>query len=187
MHPPEFIADVLGAVRAALETGDLEHLDQRLDAVTQRALAASARTTPVHRVTKVDEDRQLVYGWALVSTERGASIVDLQDDVVDTDDLRDTAHAFVKGDRTLGRMHVQMGVGEVVESVVFTKALQDALGIDLGCEGWFIGVHVTDPETWQSVKKGELTMFSIGGSGVREPLVKGMRRPITFREALRHA
>ena len=183
--PPDLLDHVLDSVldcvRDAAHDGDLEKLDRALSDVTTQLRTSSPTTT--HAVTKLDEERQLVYGWALVSTEHGEELVDRQDDVVSTDDLRDAAHDFIKGDRTLGRMHRTMGVGEVVESVVLSKGLQRALGIDLGVEGWFVGVHVSDPETWQSVKKGELRMFSIGGSGERTAFDKRGAKVTLFREA----
>jgi len=128
----------------------------------------------------------LVYGWALVTKDGGEDVQDLQDDLVDGEEIRETAHAFIKGERVLGRMHTLMGVGEVVESVVLTKDIQDALGIDLGVEGWFVGVHVTDDDTWSRVQKGELRMFSIGGTGERHPVIaKRAGGAVLFAEAYR--
>ena len=63
---------------------------------------------------------------------------------------------------------IYKGGAELVESVVFSKALQDALGIDLGCEGWFGGFRITDENLLAKIEKGEYSMFSIGGSGIRE-------------------
>ena len=79
-------------------------------------------------------------------------------------------------------MHAVIGVGEVVESVVLSKDLQQALGINLGIEGWFVGVHVQDADTWARVQKGELTMFSIGGTGERTPLTTRRQKAALFSE-----
>lgn len=124
---------------------------------------------PVAPVLKVDEDKQLVYGWASVWSVGGRPVVDKQGDVMFTDDVRDAAHGFMKDARTAGEMHALDGVGTVVESVLLDKGMQDALGIDLGMEGWWIGVKVDNPEVWAKVKNGTYRAFSIGGVGTREP------------------
>jgi hypothetical protein len=64
-------------------------------------------------------------------------------------------------------MHSGGQIGEVVESLVFTKDVQDALGISLGKIGWFIGVKINDQDLFNKFKTGEYSMFSIGGRGHR--------------------
>ena len=44
-----------------------------------------------------------------------------------------------------------------------------SMGMDDGRHGWFVGMKIHDEETWQKIKSGELSMFSIGGKGVRTP------------------
>lgn len=34
--------------------------------------------------------------------------------------------------------------------------------------GWWIGFRVTDDDVWEKVKSGEYSMFSIGGTAIRE-------------------
>ena len=62
------------------------------------------------------------------------------------------------------------GGAELVESVIFTKDLQDSLGIDLGKEGWFVGFRITDDNLLQKVQDGTYTMFSIGGVCTKEDI-----------------
>lgn len=120
---------------------------------------------------KINEEKRIVYGWASVITKNGQPIEDLQGDVISPEDLLEAAHDFMLGEQEAGLMHVvKTGIGKIVESVVLTKDLQKALGIDLGMEGWFIGVKVSDDATWNAVKKGGLRAFSIGGSGEREKI-----------------
>lgn len=119
---------------------------------------------------KRDDEKQIVWGWASVVTEGHKPVVDRQGDLISVDDIQKAAHDFMAFYRTGGEMHEKMGIGTVIESVVFTKALQDALGIDLGREGWFVGMRVDDPKVWQAVKNGEYRGFSIGGSGVRKDM-----------------
>jgi hypothetical protein len=122
---------------------------------------------------KSDEDQRMAWGWASVTTLNGQPLEDLQGDVIETEELQKAVHEFVRKKRVMGEMHTIIGTGDIVDSIVLTKDLQRAMGIDLGKEGWFVGVHVTNDSTWSKVKKGELRGFSLGGFGVRE-LMKSM-------------
>jgi hypothetical protein len=52
--------------------------------------------------------------------------------------------------------------------MVFTAQKQEALGIDLGKVGWFIGMKIYDDKIWRQVKEGKFPAFSIGGLAQRE-------------------
>lgn len=121
-------------------------------------------------ILKVSDDEQrLVLGWASVIEEAGKSVVDSQGDVIDEDTLLKAAHGFILDARAGKLMHQGKRVGDVVESIVFTKDLQKALGIDLGKIGWLITYKVRDEELWKEVKAGKYPAFSIGGLGRRVP------------------
>lgn len=119
--------------------------------------------------TKAVDEQRVVYGWASMSTNGDSHLSDLQGDKIAVADLVKAAHEFITHSRTGGDLHEVMGVGRVVESLVFTPEVQKALGIDLGKVGWMIGMHVTDEGVWKRVKDGELKAFSIGGSATRVP------------------
>ena len=141
-----------------------------------KALLRAARVTKRDNtdifvpIVKADAKEQVVYGWASPVKELGSEIIDRQGDVIDMGEVRQAAHEFMLHKRVGGSMHKQFDVGQVVESVVFDSDIQKALGIDLPYEGWFIGVKVSKKEDWDKVVSGEYTGFSIGGSGVREPM-----------------
>jgi cation transport regulator ChaB len=131
-------------------------------------------TTDLNPVTlnaeihKTNEDKRLVYAWASVVTKGGKPVADLQGDIVTVDELEKAAHGFMLNSREAGEMHIKTtGIGKVVESVVLSKALQEALGVDLGQEGWLVVMKIEDDAVWERVKKGELSMLSIGGRGRR--------------------
>jgi hypothetical protein len=118
---------------------------------------------------KSNEEKQMVYGYASVIEKDGKPVVDLQGDVIDDEDmLVKAAHDFMRQYREGHELHWGKQTGEIVESVVFTKQLQDALAIDLGQVGWYIGYKVNDSTVWDMVKKGVYKAFSIGGDGIRE-------------------
>lgn len=122
-------------------------------------------------ITKTDDDRRTVYGWASVVTKGGEDVTDRQGDVIDEVDLLDAAEEFMLSSREAGDNHGRTtGVGRAVASLVFTTDLQKALGIDLGKVGWLVGFRVDDDRVWQMVKSGEYSMFSIGGRARREAI-----------------
>jgi hypothetical protein len=124
------------------------------------------------QITKVHDDQQLVYGWAsVIENPDGTPHIDQQGDVLDEAELMKAAHAFMNV-RELGESHRTVtGLGKIVESLVVTKALKTALNLPASTPtGWLIGVRVESPDVWARVKAGELTAFSIGGTGVREPM-----------------
>ena len=69
-------------------------------------------------------------------------------------------------------MHERDGVGHIVESMVFTPEKIEKLGLkpDAMPIGWWVGFKVEDDEVWEGVKSGLYKMFSIRGTGIREPI-----------------
>lgn len=120
-------------------------------------------------IKKIDEDEQLVFGWFSVVEQNGELIKDHEGDYIEPIQLEKAAYRYVLDARIAGDSHIRKGVGQLVESIVFTKDKQEALGIDLGYVGWWGGFHIDDDEVWKKIKKGEYLMFSIGGTGQRVP------------------
>ena len=118
-------------------------------------------------IEKALDDQQLVYGWASVVEENGVPVVDYHGDMIDVADLVKAAHGFITDHRVSKVMHDGEPVGKFVESMVFTKEVQKALGIDLKKVGWFVGLQVESKAIWKMVKDGTLPMFSIGGRAKR--------------------
>ncbi len=114
-------------------------------------------------ITKLDEDKRLAFGWFSVIEENGKTVVDHDGDVIMEDTLVEAAHNHVMDSRAGKVMHSGKRIADLVESIVFTKDLQEALGIDLGKIGWFGAVKIRDEAVWKKVKSGELSAFSIGG------------------------
>lgn len=121
------------------------------------------RTVPI---SKMDEDQRLVFGWASVIEENGKPVVDQQGDIISERELENAFYGFAKDARIAGEMHDRIGVGDLVECVVFTRDKQEALGVDLGKVGAWVGFRL-EPEVFAKVKSGEYRAFSIGGRGAR--------------------
>ena len=135
-------------------------------------------------IVKLDGEQQMAFGWFSVVKVGDRSIVDTQDDLITPETIEASAYKFVLDSRKGGEMHEPgsdgkiRGVGRLVESVVFTAEKVNAMvsslaqqgvvaTIDLGCEAWWGGFLISDPDTWDKVKTGELRAWSIGGRGKR--------------------
>lgn len=122
------------------------------------------------KVAKVKEDEGLVSGWASIAVQSDGSLpLDWQDDIIMPETLEKAAVNFMMDYRGSGVMHEGEVKGIVVESIVFTKAKQAAIGIPEGTvpEGWFITVKVLDKSVFELVKSGIFRMFSIQGNAKR--------------------
>jgi len=123
-------------------------------------------------ITKIDDDKRLVFGWAsIIKDVDGRVLLDRQDDYIDDEEeLEKAAYTYVLHSRDGGEMHVRKGVSTMVESVVLSKEKQAALGIPEGVVpvGWWIGFRVNDDRVWDQVKKGDYMGFSVHGTGQRQ-------------------
>lgn len=124
-------------------------------------------------ISKLHEERRVAYGWFSVIEEDGRSLIDKQGDVIKADELVGAVHDFILNVRAGKVMHRGERVGDVVESLVLTKDVQKALGVELpnGRVGWFGAIKFHNDDAWERVKSGELRAFSIGGTGVRRSMV----------------
>lgn len=146
---------------------------QTFNDLIKKSRADPERSGGRFTIQKVDEDKRLVFGWANVSvTVDGEQVVDYQEDLIDPDVLETATYKFVELYRDGGEMHERTGVAVLVESVILTEEKQAAMGLaaDTLPVGWWVGFRVTDDDVWQKVKNGEYSMFSIGGTAVREEI-----------------
>lgn len=121
-------------------------------------------------IIKSDPDQQLVWGWAYVSTVKGVLSLDHSGECIRPEELVKAATNFMLDVRVAKAMHQGSKVGEVVHSLPLTKELSEALGIQTDREGWVLCMKIHDPNTWELVKSGKLSAFSIGGRALRESL-----------------
>ena len=124
---------------------------------------------------KFDDEKKIAFGWGYVAKDRsGRQIVDFSGDVVTQGHyLEDAAYDFVVRSRAGDARHDSKPVATLVESVVFTPEKLRAMGVPEGVlpsAGWWTGMKVLDPQTWDDVRSGKLKAFSVGGRGVRVDL-----------------
>ena len=121
-------------------------------------------------VAKLDDEQQIVTGWALILTDaQGRSVVDSQGDMIAVAELEKAAHELVLsgGAGKTDDMHERFGVGDVVESLVVTAEKRKALGLGDGPDGWAVTMKIRDAKTWADVKAGRKLELSIYGSARR--------------------
>lgn len=125
-----------------------------------------------YSISKIDNDRRLVFGWAQVAKDKdGNVILDHDGDFIDDiEHLENAAYDFVLKSRDGGVDHVRRGVSTLVESVMLTKEKMAAMGIPEGHvpEAWWVGFKVHDDTIWKGVKEGRYKMFSVHGKGKRK-------------------
>lgn len=128
----------------------------------------------VAEIQKTVPEEQLVFGWSYVS-DKGDSIdvVDHSGESMEIAELEKAAYGFnLLEKRSTGEMHLKADLGDLVESMVFTKEKYAAMGIEPEGRplGWWVGFKVKDSELWKGIKEGKFSMFSIEGSAVREAI-----------------
>jgi nitrite reductase/ring-hydroxylating ferredoxin subunit len=124
------------------------------------------------KVAKTDDSLGLVFGYAFSSSLDGGATphVDYQDDTIDPDFLK-CAMEFVAGGGATDVNHDGAQDGRVVFAWPLLPEINKALGIEAKTIGLAVAIKPS-AETYQAFKRGELTGFSIEGTGYREQLDK---------------
>jgi hypothetical protein len=135
------------------------------DAVTEKS---EIRIMMKADVIEFSEDQRIVWGWGSVTTVKGKDLVDIQNDVIESEELVRATSEFMEDVRTAKAMHDGNAVGTVLHSLPLTYELAETLGLQTEKEGWIVGVKINDDGVWARVKSGELGAFSIGGTAKRE-------------------
>lgn len=126
--------------------------------------------------SKMDEDRRQVFGWATIVKKDGQDVVDLQGDYISIEEIEKSAYEYVVKSRKGGNQHKRAGAepfhaADMIESFIVTPEKVEKMGLPEDTPlGWWVGFKVNDEDTWQQVKSGERTGFSIHGRGIREPV-----------------
>ena len=122
------------------------------------------------KITKVDEDLGLVFGWALICTEDGEPYFDLQKDHALEKAMVRATTRFMKSGRAAKEMHRGGERGAVVHSMPMTQEIAEAFGITTKTTGWMVAM-APDEEMLAKFKSGELSGFSIGGRRIKDRIV----------------
>ena len=121
-------------------------------------------------ICKFDNKQGIVYAWGVVSTVDDEPYYDLHGDYIPEDTLQKAVDNFSlrRINKSVKEMHDGDEKGKIVSSLVLTKELQKAFGIECNKTGWLVGIKVTDKEVLKKCREGVYTGFSIGGFGVAD-------------------
>lgn len=137
-------------------------------------------------ISKADDAKQQVFGWANVSVfkDDGEPLTDHHSHVIYPDELETAAYEFVLAYRDTGDMHGGDATGQLIESVMFTPEKLEAMGfakdvhptVEMDGErrpieaAWWVGFHIQDPETYSKIRTQARRMFSIQGTAKLEEI-----------------
>ncbi len=108
-------------------------------------------------------DQQIVYG--VVSEP---NVIDLQGDRLSESEIRKACHSFMQTSQRIGKEHSGPAKASIIESYIAPTNFK-CNGQKVRKGSWVMAVKIHDPSLWQAVKKGDITGFSIAGTGTRTP------------------
>ncbi|UQZ34597.1 terminase [Paenibacillus sp. PK3_47] len=119
------------------------------------------------QIAKIDDDKRIVKGVVYQP-----DVADAHDDQMDEVEIEKAAHLFMEKQHTynIDKQHdLEADKGFVIESYIAPCDM--TLGEQQIAKGsWVAAVKVTDDDTWNAIKKGEITGFSMWGVGKREEI-----------------
>lgn len=128
-------------------------------------------------IKKYDEEQRIVFCIVYSPDE-----ADTQGDIASADVIKDAAYNFMRAARTnnVDKQHDFIpDEGFVAESWIVKE--NDSIFPDEPAGSWAVGIKVENEETWQAVKKGEITGLSLAGLAVIEEATKQFD-PITEKQ-----
>lgn len=120
-------------------------------------------------ISKRNDEKRQVFGWASVVEIDGVPVVDYQNDYLAVETIEKAAYDYVHSSRRGGDMHTPgKTVSHLIESFMVTPEKKELLKLPPETPtGWWVGFQVDDDEAWELVKAGKRPEFSIHGSGTR--------------------
>lgn len=118
------------------------------------------------KVLKVDAGRRLVFGYAMVSVDKGRLYVDSDKSYIPQDVVFDSAIDFMLHSRKSDEMHDERTKGDVLFAWPFLDGIGDQFPLPAdGTRGLAIGVQF-QPAVFAKFESGEYTGFSTGGNAM---------------------
>ncbi len=131
--------------------------------------AAFSRTTKLLKadteVLAAEAEERFVLGVVLEP-----DVVDSQSDTYSAEEVRQAAHKYLEDFGNLGLQHKQMITGKIKIAESYIAPCEMKLGdTTIKAGTWLMAIRVLDDTVWKSIKDGDLTGFSMGGSAIRTP------------------
>ncbi|WP_242291297.1 XkdF-like putative serine protease domain-containing protein [Bacillus cereus group sp. BfR-BA-01356] len=118
-------------------------------------------------ILKTEEEKQLVTGVVYEP-----DVEDSHGDTMTAEEIEKASHTFMENYQHIDKQHDEIaGKGTVVENWI-AKSDMTVGEQEVKAGTWLMTVRVDDTETWEEIKKGEVTGFSMGGFGERVEIAK---------------
>ncbi|MES9780727.1 XkdF-like putative serine protease domain-containing protein [Bacillus thuringiensis] len=118
-------------------------------------------------ILKTEEEKQLVTGVVYEP-----DVEDSHGDIMTAEEIEKAAYTFMENYQHIDKQHDEIaGKGTVVENWI-AKSDMTVGEQEVQAGTWLMTVRVDDADTWEEIKKGEVTGFSMGGFGERVEIVK---------------
>lgn len=115
------------------------------------------------KLAKVDADLGLVFGWGIISSERGVDYFDHENHHIPEEVMLKSALDFsIHSANAMDDCHNEIQNGVVRFHFPLTDEIAKAYGIECDTRGWMIAA-APGPEMLAKYVSGEYTGFSIGG------------------------
>lgn len=118
-------------------------------------------------ILKTEEEKQLVTGVVYEP-----DVEDSHGDTMTAEEIEKAAYTFMENYQHIDKQHDEIaGKGTVVENWI-AKSDMTVGEQEVQAGTWLMTVRVDDADTWEEIKKGEVTGFSMGGFGERVEIAK---------------
>ncbi|HDR7363274.1 XkdF-like putative serine protease domain-containing protein [Bacillus toyonensis] len=132
--------------------------------------SASAKQPNISKqvpILKTEEEKQLVTGVVYEP-----NVEDSHGDTMTAEEIEKAAYTFMDNYQHIDKQHDEIaGKGTVVENWI-AKSDMTVGEQEVQAGTWLMTVRVDDADTWEEIKKGEVTGFSMGGFGERVEIAK---------------
>ncbi|MGG3537455.1 XkdF-like putative serine protease domain-containing protein [Bacillus tropicus] len=130
----------------------------------------SAKQTNISKqvpILKTEEEKQLVTGVVYEP-----DVEDSHGDTMTAEEIEKAAYTFMENYQHIDKQHDEIaGKGTVVENWI-AKSDMTVGEQEVKAGTWLMTVRVDDTDTWEEIKKGDVTGFSMGGFGERVEITK---------------
>ncbi|MEC2706124.1 XkdF-like putative serine protease domain-containing protein [Bacillus thuringiensis] len=136
-------------------------------AIMKSATAKQPNISKQVSILKTEEEKQLVTGVVYEP-----DVEDSHGDIMTAEEIEKAAYTFMENYQHIDKQHDEIaGKGTVVENWI-AKSDMTVGEQEVQAGTWLMTVRVDDADTWEEIKKGEVTGFSMGGFGERVEIAK---------------
>ncbi|QWG55886.1 hypothetical protein EXW26_10875 [Bacillus mycoides] len=136
-------------------------------AIMKSATAKQPNISKQVPILKTEEEKQLVTGVVYEP-----DVEDSHGDKMTAEEIEKASHTFMENYQHIDKQHDEIaGKGTVVENWI-AKSDMTVGEQEVKAGTWLMTVRVDDADTWEEIKKGEVTGFSMGGFGERVEIAK---------------